>query len=384
MRQRALLLAVLALGLLGALWWSQQRSELVKVSGLLEVDDVRLGSRVGGRVRQVLVEEGQRVTAGQTLVELDPYDLMERQAQAAAQLAGAEADLQRLQQGFRVEEIAAAEAQHQRLAAVLERLQVGPRQEEIAAAQAAVAQAAANLKLAQLTFARTQEAFAGKAATQREMDLATQELEARKAALEVQRQQLAELQAGTRREQIAEAQAQLAQAKAEWDLKRNGYRPQEIAAAQAQVEAARAVVAALQQQVAELTVTAPVDGIIEAVDLRPGDLVAPNAPVLTMIDPLRLWVRAYVPENHLNLAVDHEVEVSVDSFPDRRFKGRVSYIARQGEFTPGNVQTPDERSKQVFRIKVLLAEGADVLRAGMAADVWLESAVTRTSAESPR
>ncbi|MCC6581483.1 MAG: HlyD family efflux transporter periplasmic adaptor subunit [Phycisphaeraceae bacterium] len=121
----------------------------------------------------------------------------------------------------------------------------------------------------------------------------------------------------------------------------------------------------------------PRDGMIEAVDLEPGDLVGPNAPVLTMIDPKHLWVRAYVPENRLNLAVDHIIPVSVDSFPGRRFTGRVVFVARQGEFTPGNVQTPEERSKQVFRIKVELEEGQDVLRAGMAADLWLDDASTK-------
>ena len=90
------------------------------------------------------------------------------------------------------------------------------------------------------------------------------------------------------------------------------------------------------------------------------------------MDGERLWVRAYVPENHLNIQMGHKVWVTVDSFPQRRFAGHVSFVSRQAEFTPGNVQTPEERSKQVFRIKVLLDEGTNVLRPGMAADVWLE------------
>jgi len=84
-----------------------------------------------------------------------------------------------------------------------------------------------------------------------------------------------------------------------------------------------------------------------------------------------MWVRAYVPENHLHVKTGEEVEVQIDSFPGRIFKGEIVFVARQAEFTPANVQTPEERSKQVFRIKVKLTDGLDVLRPGMAADVVL-------------
>ena len=101
-------------------------------------------------------------------------------------------------------------------------------------------------------------------------------------------------------------------------------------------------------------------------------MAAANAPALSLMDLGNLWVRAYVPENHLNLQNGQKLSVTVDSFPGRKFAGHVSFVARQAEFTPNNVQTPEERSKQVFRVKVTLDEGLDVLRPGMAADVWLE------------
>ena len=91
-----------------------------------------------------------------------------------------------------------------------------------------------------------------------------------------------------------------------------------------------------------------------------------------MIDHRRLWVRAYVPQNRLDVQLGQACYVTVDSYPDERFAAEITYIAQQAEFTPSNVQTPEERSKQVFRIKVTLREGLDRLRAGMAADVWLE------------
>ena len=94
---------------------------------------------------------------------------------------------------------------------------------------------------------------------------------------------------------------------------------------------------------------------------------------MSVLDTSNLWVRAYVPENRLAFNLNDEVTVTVDSHPNRTFRGRVTFIASQAEFTPNNVQTPEERSKQVFRIKVTLIDGLDVLRPGMPADVLLES-----------
>ena len=108
--------------------------------------------------------------------------------------------------------------------------------------------------------------------------------------------------------------------------------------------------------------------------MEPGDLVSPNAPVLSIMDTAELWVRAYVPENELGISIGQPVAVTVDSFPGEPFRGRIAFIARRAEFTPNNVQTPEERSKQVFRIKVTLEQGLDRLRPGMAADVWLDPA----------
>jgi multidrug resistance efflux pump len=137
------------------------------------------------------------------------------------------------------------------------------------------------------------------------------------------------------------------------------------------LRAAEAARDAVQRQLAELQIVAPIAGTVESVELRPGDLVPANATALTMLDTSQLWVRAYVPENRLDLQLGQNLDITVDSYPNRTFRGKLTYIARQAEFTPGNVQTPEDRSQQVFRIKVTLQEGHDLLRPGMAADVWL-------------
>jgi multidrug resistance efflux pump len=367
---------VAALSIL-TLRFSQQTEAGLKVSGFIEADDVRVGSRVGGRVHKLLVREGQQVHQDDLLVELEPFDLLERRAEAAAVLALRQAELDKRTAGFRAEEIAQAQAHRDQLAAHLAQLEHGPRPQEIATAQAELALATAELHLARLEQQRLEALLAKGAAAQEELDRARRAFKVASARKQVRQEQLALLTEGTRPEEIEQARAQLAEAEHLWQLRVHGYRSEEIAAAAADVKAAEAALHALDRHMAELAIRAPVDGVVEATALHTGDLVAANTPVLSLIDMRALWVRAYVPENHLNLKLGQVLRVTVDSFPGRSFAGRLSFVARQAEFTPGNVQTPEDRSKQVFRIKVDLSEGLDVLRPGMAADVWLDAEETR-------
>jgi HlyD family secretion protein len=356
--------------LLAALLYSQYRPRPLKVSGVVEADEIRVGSRVGGRVQSVEAVEGKAVKAGQVLVELEAFDLHEQAAQAQANLAAAAAAYQKMVQGFRTEEIAQARARRDQLLARLAELQAGPRKEEIAAAAAQVDLAQAQLKLARLTFDRIKASFERNAASQDEMDRATSELNVAQARVTAQAELLGELQAGTRLEQIEQAKAQLSEAEQAWQLYTHGQRAEDIAQAKATMDAAKAAADTVQRRLEELTIRAPVDGVVEAVELQPGDLVAANAPAISLLETQNLWIRAYVPEN-VPVRLGQPVRVTVDAFAGRDFTGDVSFIARQAEFTPSNVQTVEERSKQVFRIKVTLREGLDVLRPGMVTDVWL-------------
>jgi multidrug resistance efflux pump len=327
---------------------------------------------VGGRVASTHVEEGSVVTKGQILVELEPFDLLERRAQAAANLSARKAAYDKLNAGFRSEEKSQAKARVDQLAARLEKLENGPRTEEISAAQARVHLAQADLELAQTNYARTETLRDRQVATAEDMDQATKELKVARANVEVRTEGLALLLEGTRPEEIEEARAQKEEARQAWLLTENGYRSEEIAEAKSRMDAAAAALASIARHIEELTISAPVDGTIEAVELEPGDLVSPNAPVLSIMDTSELWVRAYVPQSELRISIGQQVQITVDSYPSERFGGHISFIARQAEFTPSNVQTPEERSKQVFRIRVIIDEGLGRLRPGMAADVWLQ------------
>jgi HlyD family secretion protein len=118
-------------------------------------------------------------------------------------------------------------------------------------------------------------------------------------------------------------------------------------------------------------VKAPAAGVVQSLDLRPGDLVPANRPVATLLEPAQLWVRVYVPEPRLGLVrVGQEAAITVDTFPHREFRGRVVEIRDRAEYTPRNIQTMDQRSEQVFGVKVAI-DAAPELKPGMAALVRL-------------
>jgi multidrug resistance efflux pump len=356
----------------GLIAYSKYRPKVDHVSGFLEADEIRIGSRVGGRVAKVHVEEGATVSAGQLLVELEPFDLAEQRQEAAASLAAREADYQRLKTGLRSEEVAQAKARFEQLQARLDRAVAGPRQQEIDAARAELRVAEAVRKLAIETYNRARQLRESGALTPQEMDRASENLESAEGELAARQQQLSLLEAGTREEEVREARAMADEARLAWQLAEKGFREEEIAQAAAARDAAQAALAALDRRLAELQIRSPIAGTVEALELREGDLAPAGGPVLSVVDDAKLWVRAYVPENRLDVSLDQPVQVTVDSRPGKRYAARVTFIGRQSEFTPANVQTPEERVKQVFRIKATLEEGLEELRPGMPADVWLD------------
>ena len=358
--------------LLGLIAYSQFRPVPNRVSGFIEAYEIRVGSRLGGRVLRVHVDEGQRVQQGETLVELEPYDLLQREQEAAQTLAAHEADYQRLLAGYRGEEIAQAKARYEQYRAHHDMLVAGPRPQEIEAARGRLQLAESEQVLAQQNYNRSKQLIRDSAISQAEFDATLEQLDAASALLIVRKQELELLTAGTREEEIREAKSRLDEAEQAWNLVTNGYRREDIESAKAARDAAQASLEVIREQKKELVITCPTDGVIEALDLQKGDLVPTNAPVFSIMDMSQLWVRAYVPQNQVGLQVGQELLVTVDCFPDEPFKGVISFISREAEFTPNNVQTPEERSKQVFRVKVSLLDETDQLRPGMSVGVLLD------------
>jgi HlyD family secretion protein len=127
----------------------------------------------------------------------------------------------------------------------------------------------------------------------------------------------------------------------------------------------------MDAQMREMRISAPAESVLEVLAVKAGDVLAPNREIATLLLPQHLWVRVYVPEpwlGHLKLGVT--VKARVDSFANQEFQGTIEQIARVAEFTPRNVQTTEDRIKQVFGVKVRLDNREGLLRAGMSADVF--------------
>ena len=369
---RFFLVVVLGLAMLGLVIFSQYQVTRQYVSGIIEAEEIRLGSRVGGRIATIHVTEGDMVEAGKVLLEFEPYDLLERERQAAELLQEKEAALKQLEAGNRTEEIGQAKAFYDEALANLELVRAGPRAEEIAAARDRLAAAQSDQKLAGREFERVSELYRNQAISQSEYDSTEERLQVSNANVRVRTSELTILEAGPRKQEVQMAEATAEQLRLAWELARLGPRPEEIDRARAARNAAQAGLEAVQKQRQELQLTSPTGGTIDSLDLQPGDLVPANAPVLTLLAPHEIWVRAHLPQSSLQIKVGQTLRVTADSFPGQEFQGQVSFVSQQAEFTPSNVQTPDDRSKQLYRIRVSLPNVDRQLRPGMTVNVWLD------------
>ena len=375
MHKRIFFLLGLAALIIVWLFWQQGRAPEFVVSGFIEADQIRVGSQVGGRVAEVFAEEGDRMQRGEVLFRLEPFDLEAVSKKAGSNLAAAQAEYARLTAGFRPEEVQQAQARRERARAILEKAVTGPRPQEITIAREQLRSARAASILAESEFIRLEALVTKEQVSKEAYDEAVRAREAAQAGLAVAEQSLALLEEGTRKEDIAAARAGFAEAEQALALMREGYRREDVEAAAARLASAEAELAAVQARLNELEVLSPCDCILETIELEPGDLVSANAPAASLLDSDGLWVRTYIPEARLSrLQIGRIVPVRVDGIKDELFNARISYIAQEGEFVPRNIQTPEERSKQVFRTKLILQEGLGRLRAGMAVDVLFEEA----------
>ncbi len=249
------------------------------VSGTVEVDEVHVASRAGGRVEKVFAREGEQLAAGAPIVKLEAAELP-----------------------------------------------------------------------AQLDLARAQ------------VEAALREVESQKAQLEF-------LRGDTRRQQELLRNRTVSPSEAERAASLANAQEKSVEASEMRVAQAKANLAEIETRLREMTVLSPGPAILEVLSVKVGDVLPPNREVATLILPEYLWVRVYVPQPWLgHIRIGDKVRVRVDAFPERDFGGVVEQVSRQAEFTPRNVQTVEDRVRQVFAVKVRLENG-EKLRAGMAADV---------------
>jgi HlyD family secretion protein len=294
----------------------------IRGSGTIEMDEIDIGSLVGGRLVRLNVVEGDTVRAGDTLAVLDRGEVSAELASQAAQAERAQSEAKDLQQGARPSELIIA-------------------RESLRAAQA-------DLDLAQLSYDRTEKLAKSGVTAPSDLDRARATLEA--------------------------ARARTSSAKEQVRLQEEGFRRQQVSAAKQGADAALAQLAGARSRADELVLTAPRAAVVLLVNYDAGELVPPSAPVLTLGDPDSLWMRVYVAApllTKLRLGAAAEVRpIGVQ----RPFAGRVVSIASNAEFTPRAALTEEEQANLVFAVKLSLAKSGGALKAGLPADAHIQPA----------
>ena len=297
-----------------------------RATGYVEATEVRVAPEVGGRIVELAVDEGDRVEAGTVIARLDTSDIEIAIRRAEAERAQAVAQLRLLQAGARAEEIRQARAQAE-------------------SAQADVTAAESELKSAAADLARFEALLASNAGSRKQRDDA------------VTRREVAAARVEAARERARAAGEGLARVRA-------GARREELAAAQARIDGVDAQIAALRKSQADAVVKSPVAGTITARLADLGELLAPRTPLLVVTDLDRAWANVYVDAPVVpRLSLGQTIALVTDA--NQRIEGKITFISPKAEFTPRNVQTAEERTKLVYRIKVTTDNRQGVLKSGM-------------------
>jgi HlyD family secretion protein len=317
----ALAIVVVAVAAWFLLLRRQSNDGALDASGTVEATEAQLGFQVAGRIDTILVHEGDAVKGGQLLARLDQTELTARRQQAAAQLTASRAMLTELEHGSRSQEVQ----------------------------QGRDALAAANQRLAdaQRDLDRTRQLFDGGAVSREALDKA----------------QLAFDVAQSLHDQAVQA----------LQLLEVGPRPERIDAQRAAVASAQAAVRQMDAMLANSEIRSPFAGVVSVKDREIGETVSPGAPVLTVANMNDRWVRIYIPETRIGAVhLGEDATISADTYKGRIYRGTVSFIASEAEFTPKNVQTQDERVKLVYAVKVrITGDSTYDLKPGIPADVQL-------------
>ena len=344
------------------------------VTGQIEAITIAAGSRVGGRVIEVLVDEGAQVKQGAVLVRFEATEANAALAAAEARLAQAEAVLKKLETGARPEEIQQAEAAAARAQEQYRLARKGFRVQEVKGATASAEAVRAQREEARTEFTRVEKLRDGGAVSQQRYDAAQHALEAAEAQYRAAREKQDLTVSGSREEEIAMAKAAAEQAVAALNLLKNGTRKEDIEAARSAREAAVAERQRAQVTLDEMEVKAPRDAVVESMDIHPGDLLKPGA-VALLADPDDLKVMIYVSAPLLAcIKVGQKIPLTADAYGNESFEGIVDRLATTGEYTPRNLQTKEERVQQVFGIKLKLTSQGNRLKAGMTVTAHIPNA----------
>lgn len=347
-------------------------------SGTLQSPGAAVGSTAGGRVAAVLVSEGTPVRAGDVLLRFEDREQRAALASASARVAQSRAALADLQAGARPEDLARAAALVEQQRAQYEAaeatrpFQSAATYDQVreAAAQLSDARAAARQAHADANRMRALYATGDVSGQQRDAAVAREaqtyaDVQNRGAAMRAAQAQAANTTAVTLPQNAAAALASLRAAQEQYRALAAPARPAQVRQAEGAVGAAQADVVAARARLDETVVRAPSAGVVTAMDLHPGDLVAPGASIATIDESGNPYVRIYVPQEKLGrVAVGAHFAVRSDALPGTDFDGVIEQVDAKAQFTPENVQTASDRAVLSFGVKVRVHDPERRLHSG--------------------
>jgi HlyD family secretion protein len=352
-------------------------------SGTIEATTSELSFQVNGGVAQVLVEEGARVVKDEPLALLDDSLYKARHDQSLANLDTARKNLRRMEtvlelyQATLPAEVERAESAVAVIRSQLQELNAGYRKQEIERARLAYLEAKEVMEEAAKDKIRYERLYEKNIVSEKSRDVVILKYDSASKALKRARETFDMFQEGTRKETVRTAEAKLAEGKAalreaKMNLKKIETAWQDVEQARSQIEVAESAVALAAINLDYTLLRAPFGGTVISRNVEPGEVVTSGREVLTLADLSTVHLKIFVDEQSLGkVKIGQKAEVRTDTFPDKIYKGRVSFISPQGEFTPKIIQTHKERVKLVYRVKISIPNPEGELKTGMPADAWL-------------
>jgi HlyD family secretion protein len=337
---------------LGAGFWNRALPEgLIQVNGRIEGDHLAVASKFPGRIQELPVREGDHVTAGQVVVRIDDVQTRARVDQAQHAWAAIEAQVQSAHTALAVLNLEVP-------------LAIESAQSRVDEAKAEVEKAKAVEYEARLDEQRLRNLLPEEAVAQQQYDQALARWYVAKSNVQVARSTL------------MKTKKELAQAELGW--KRIRGKEDEVAALESQRDQLEAALNEAESVLADLTIRAPANGTVTTRMADLGEVVTAGMPLFEIVDLDRLYLKVYVPEIQIGkIRLDLPARIHTDAFPDQPVEAMVRYIASKAEFTPKEVQTPDERVKLVYPVKLYLKDNPDHrLTPGLPADAiirWKEN-----------